>query len=96
MPEFEAGVLEVWAPDQYPAHQPGAQGVCRFAPDCANGKGDGMPSHPGCPGNPAEFSELTGGSALAGYTRYIPLCRARAVSRFGQQAVDFTEAVGAT
>lgn len=91
MPLFDAGELDVWSPDQYPLHQPGAQGVCRFAPDCANGRGEGLPSHPGCPENPAEFSEKLGGPNLAGYPRYVALCRSRAVARFGAAAVRQTE-----
>lgn len=104
MPRFDAGQLEVWDPSLFPYDDRGAAGICRFAPNCGGiTYGDpprtSRPDHPTCPGAPAEFAERLGmdeataesGTGASAEQRFMAICRARAVRRFGLRDVRITE-----
>lgn len=84
---FENGDLIVWSEDLWPKGRIERDGACRFSPNCEDGRGEGRPSHEGCPNASAAFAERMGGESLAGYERWTPLCQARAEARWGPEAV---------
>ena len=99
MAEFAAGELVLWDPSLFAGatggdQMKGLQGMCRFAPNCAPTPEvpDRRPSHPGCPDSPAMYAERFGGPNLTGFERWVPLCRDRAIQRFGIGAVERVDA----
>ena len=97
-----------WSPEYFGQHDPdGAAGMCHFAPNCGGGIEYGKPDketgerkrtrpdHDTCPSAPAEFAARTGMlREEAGFERYVPLCRARAVRQYGDVAVRTAEQGG--
>jgi hypothetical protein len=76
--------IKRWVPGDFLEGSAGSRAECRFSPTCT--------AFVGCPDLPAEYSE--GGCSshdprhVASPSRYVAICRPRAVVRHGRRAID--------